>query len=182
MEPSAAWEEQEQPGYWEHNTKRAKSTEQTFLVDQRTLFGYYDQPCVGSRMHFGLPRGFQLSMDHSISVHPYFYHSPLGTQLYSVIFPSSYLTSPFKSIFPWTFPDLVFPGALEASSISLSGSPELLSRLQAGDGFSHSHASGSVLNLVLQPWRLHLIYEVTDGVGVGVADLKLWIWAQMTDE
>ena len=49
MEPSAAWEEQEQPGYWEHNTKRAKSTEQTFLVDQRTLFGYYDQPCVGSR-------------------------------------------------------------------------------------------------------------------------------------
>jgi major histocompatibility complex class I len=39
---SPPWVEQEGPEYWEQETKRAKSIEQTFLMDQRTLFGYYN--------------------------------------------------------------------------------------------------------------------------------------------
>lgn len=43
MEPRASSLEQEGLEYWEQERKRAKSTEQTFLEDQRTLLRNYDQ-------------------------------------------------------------------------------------------------------------------------------------------
>ena len=62
--------EQEGPEYWEWETKRTKSTEQTFLEDQK--IGYDDQPWVASsRKHFGVRHGFCLSTDHSISALPF---------------------------------------------------------------------------------------------------------------
>ncbi|XP_028642276.1 H-2 class I histocompatibility antigen, L-D alpha chain-like isoform X1 [Grammomys surdaster] len=47
-EPRALWMEQEGPEYWERNTQRAKSNEQTFRVSLRTLLGYYNQSEGGS--------------------------------------------------------------------------------------------------------------------------------------
>ncbi|XP_052019673.1 H-2 class I histocompatibility antigen, D-B alpha chain-like isoform X7 [Apodemus sylvaticus] len=41
-EPRAPWMEQEEPEYWELNTQRAKSAEQTFQGSLRNLLGYYN--------------------------------------------------------------------------------------------------------------------------------------------
>ena len=42
-EPRARWVEQEEPEYWEEQTRRAKGNEQWFRVNMRTLLGYYNQ-------------------------------------------------------------------------------------------------------------------------------------------
>nr|XP_021485666.1 H-2 class I histocompatibility antigen, Q10 alpha chain-like [Meriones unguiculatus]XP_021485667.1 H-2 class I histocompatibility antigen, Q10 alpha chain-like [Meriones unguiculatus] len=47
-EPRAAWMEREGPEYWERETRGAKSSEQIFRVNLRTLLGYYNQSEGGS--------------------------------------------------------------------------------------------------------------------------------------
>uniref|UniRef100_A0A8C8T3M0 Ig-like domain-containing protein n=1 Tax=Peromyscus maniculatus bairdii TaxID=230844 RepID=A0A8C8T3M0_PERMB len=47
-EPRAPWMEREGPEYWERNTQRAQSNEQTFQGNLRTLLGYYNQSEGGS--------------------------------------------------------------------------------------------------------------------------------------
>ena len=46
-EPRAPWMEQEEPEYWELNTQRAKSAEQTFQGSLRNLLGYYNHSEAG---------------------------------------------------------------------------------------------------------------------------------------
>ncbi|XP_062041784.1 RLA class I histocompatibility antigen, alpha chain 11/11-like isoform X3 [Lepus europaeus] len=48
MEPRAPWMRQVEPGYWDRNTRNAKSNEQTFRVGLNTLRGYYNQSAAGS--------------------------------------------------------------------------------------------------------------------------------------
>ncbi|XP_054433029.1 patr class I histocompatibility antigen, A-108 alpha chain-like [Pteronotus mesoamericanus] len=48
MEPRAPWMEQEEPQYWDRETRNAKETAQTFRVDLNTLRGYYNQSDPGS--------------------------------------------------------------------------------------------------------------------------------------
>ncbi|XP_052600256.1 H-2 class I histocompatibility antigen, L-D alpha chain-like isoform X2 [Peromyscus californicus insignis] len=48
MEPRAPWVEREGPEYWERETEKAKSNEQTFRGNLRTLLGYYNQSEGGS--------------------------------------------------------------------------------------------------------------------------------------
>nr|XP_021485254.1 H-2 class I histocompatibility antigen, Q9 alpha chain-like [Meriones unguiculatus] len=43
MEPRAPWMEREGPEYWEEETQRAKSNEQIYRGNLRTLLGYYNQ-------------------------------------------------------------------------------------------------------------------------------------------
>ncbi|XP_031203203.1 RT1 class I histocompatibility antigen, AA alpha chain-like isoform X9 [Mastomys coucha] len=50
-EPRAAWAEQEGPEYWERETWRAKSHEQIFRVELKTLLGYYNQSEGGSHSY-----------------------------------------------------------------------------------------------------------------------------------
>lgn len=42
-EPRAAWMEQEEPEYWERNTRIAKGHQQSFRGNLRNLLGYYNQ-------------------------------------------------------------------------------------------------------------------------------------------
>ncbi|XP_037375155.1 popy Class I histocompatibility antigen, A-1 alpha chain-like [Talpa occidentalis] len=48
MEPRAPWMAQEYPGYWEEETRSAKTNAQTFRVNLRVLRGYYNQSAAGS--------------------------------------------------------------------------------------------------------------------------------------
>ncbi|XP_037377057.2 HLA class I histocompatibility antigen, alpha chain G-like [Talpa occidentalis] len=48
MEPRAPWMEQEDPGYWEGETRTAKGNAQTFRLNLLTLSGYYNQSAAGS--------------------------------------------------------------------------------------------------------------------------------------
>ncbi|XP_021010481.1 H-2 class I histocompatibility antigen, D-K alpha chain-like [Mus caroli] len=51
MEPRAPWMEQEEPEYWERETRIAKNTEQISRVNLRTLSGYYNQSEGGSHTY-----------------------------------------------------------------------------------------------------------------------------------
>ncbi|XP_036912937.1 popy Class I histocompatibility antigen, A-1 alpha chain-like [Sturnira hondurensis] len=48
MEPRVPWMEQEDPQYWDRNTRNCKGNAQTFRVNLNTLRGYYNQSDRGS--------------------------------------------------------------------------------------------------------------------------------------
>ncbi|XP_059557364.1 patr class I histocompatibility antigen, A-126 alpha chain-like isoform X4 [Myotis daubentonii] len=60
MEPRAPWMEQEEPGYWELNTRNAEVAAQSFRLNLDILRGYYNQSRDGShtfQLMFGCEMG-----------------------------------------------------------------------------------------------------------------------------
>ncbi|XP_062041781.1 RLA class I histocompatibility antigen, alpha chain 11/11-like [Lepus europaeus] len=62
MEPRAPWIRQVEPGYWDRNTRNAKSHEQTFRVNLNTALRYYNQSAAGSHS-FQLMYGCEVGAD-----------------------------------------------------------------------------------------------------------------------